>query len=67
MNLPQHLPAHHFEIMKTFSGMTFISLQISHALYDATAVSILLRDLRLAFNVATLASTAPYRGYFMNN
>ncbi|CRG90971.1 hypothetical protein PISL3812_08019 [Talaromyces islandicus] len=64
--LPPHLPAHHLTITRTFSGKTFISLQISHALYDATALSILLRDVRLAYEGATLASSAPYRVYFLN-
>jgi amino acid adenylation domain-containing protein len=66
MTLPQHLPAHHLTIIQTFSGKTFISLQISHALYDATALSILIRDLRLAYEGTTLASSTPYSGYFMN-
>jgi hypothetical protein len=64
--LPQHLPAHRLTITQTFSGKTFISLQISHALYDATALSILFRDVRLAYEGATLASSTPYSGYFMN-
>jgi amino acid adenylation domain-containing protein len=63
--LPQHLPAHQLTIMQTFSGEILISLQISHALYDATALSILFGDLRLAYEGVNLASSTPYSGYFM--
>lgn len=66
MALPRHLPAHHLTITQKSSGKTSISLQISHALYDATALSILLRDLRLAYEGATLANSTPYSGYLMN-
>jgi amino acid adenylation domain-containing protein len=66
ITLPQHLPPHHLTITQTFSNKTFISLQISHALYDATALSILLRDLRLAYEGVAPTSSTPYRDYFMN-
>lgn len=64
--MPKHLPAHQLTIVRTSSGETILSLQLSHALYDAMAISILLRDLRLAYDGAILASSPSYGAYITN-
>lgn len=64
-SLEPHLPAHRLIIIRTSTRKTFISLQISHALYDAVAISILLRDFRLAYEGVTLEASPPFSSYFL--
>ncbi|KAI1051402.1 hypothetical protein LB506_003776 [Fusarium annulatum] len=55
---------HHFHICKAKSGKVFCRLDISHVIMDGTSLSILFRDLALAYQGLLTAETGPlYRDY----
>ncbi|KAF4958673.1 hypothetical protein FGADI_2223 [Fusarium gaditjirri] len=55
---------HHFHVCKAKSGKVFCRLDISHVIMDGTSLSILFRDLALAYQGTLKAETGPmYRDY----
>ncbi|KAF5643094.1 non-ribosomal peptide synthetase [Fusarium sp. NRRL 52700] len=55
---------HHFHVCKAKSGKVFCRLDISHVIMDGTSLSILFRDLALAYQGILKAETGPlYRDY----
>ncbi|KPM37793.1 Nonribosomal peptide synthetase 1 [Neonectria ditissima] len=55
---------HHFEICKSKSGKVFCRLDISHVIMDGTSLSIVFRDLALAYEGSLGSGEAPlYRNY----
>ncbi|KAI7760061.1 hypothetical protein LZL87_012432 [Fusarium oxysporum] len=55
---------HHFHVCKAKSGKVFCRLDISHIIMDGTSLSILFRDLALAYQGILKAETGPpYREY----
>jgi amino acid adenylation domain-containing protein/non-ribosomal peptide synthase protein (TIGR01720 family) len=55
---------HHFQVCKAKSGRVFCRLDISHVIMDGTSLSILFRDLALAYQGSLKAETGPpYRDY----
>ncbi|KAF5719487.1 non-ribosomal peptide synthetase [Fusarium mundagurra] len=55
---------HHFHVCKAKSGKVFCRLDISHVIMDGTSLSILFRDLALAYQGLLKAETGPqYRDY----
>ncbi|KAI1016035.1 hypothetical protein LB504_009285 [Fusarium proliferatum] len=55
---------HHFHVCTSKSGKVFCRLDISHVIMDGTSLSILFRDLALAYQGLLTAETGPlYRDY----
>ncbi|EXK27244.1 hypothetical protein FOMG_16308 [Fusarium oxysporum f. sp. melonis 26406] len=55
---------HHFHVCTAKSGKVFCRLDISHVIMDGTSLSILFRDLALAYQGSLKAETGPpYRDY----
>ncbi|KAF5630703.1 hypothetical protein F25303_9855 [Fusarium sp. NRRL 25303] len=55
---------HHFHVCTAKSGKVFCRLDISHVIMDGTSLSILFRDLALAYQGLLTAETGPlYRDY----
>nr|RBQ92261.1 hypothetical protein FVER53263_11762 [Fusarium verticillioides] len=50
---------HHFHVCKAISGKVFCRLDISHVIMDGTSLSILFRDLALAYQGILKAETGP--------
>lgn len=55
---------HHFEVCKSKSGKVFCRLDISHVIMDGTSLSILFRDLAMAYEGTLESCEGPvYRNY----
>ncbi|RHZ60208.1 nonribosomal peptide synthase Pes1 [Aspergillus thermomutatus] len=50
VNYRDHRPAHRFSICETATGKLFCRLEISHAAMDGTSISLIIRDLQLAYS-----------------
>lgn len=50
VNYRDHRPAHRFTICETATGKIFCRLEISHAAMDGTSISLIIRDLQLAYS-----------------
>ncbi|RHZ65567.1 Nonribosomal peptide synthetase 1, partial [Aspergillus turcosus] len=50
VNYRDHCPAHRFSICETATGKIFCRLEISHAAMDGTSISLIIRDLQLAYS-----------------
>lgn len=61
----QHKPGHQFSICQTTSGGLFCRLELSHAAMDGASISILIRDLELAYCDALVATRRPLFKDFM--
>ncbi|XHF97288.1 hypothetical protein AWENTII_000881 [Aspergillus wentii] len=46
----QNCPSHRLTICQTAAGKLFVRLELSHAVMDGTSISIILRDLQLAYS-----------------
>ncbi|KAF7117580.1 hypothetical protein CNMCM5793_006632 [Aspergillus hiratsukae] len=50
VNYRDHRPAHRFSVCETATGKLFCRLEISHAAMDGTSISLIIRDLQLAYS-----------------
>ncbi|EAW07799.1 nonribosomal peptide synthase Pes1 [Aspergillus clavatus NRRL 1] len=50
MDYRQHCPAHRLTLCQTASGKLFCRLEISHAAMDGMSISLIVRDLQLAYS-----------------
>lgn len=59
-------PAHQFTICQTESGRVFCRLEISHTIMDGASISIILRDLELAYSGGLSQSGRPLFSNFIS-
>ncbi|KAL5357022.1 hypothetical protein BJX96DRAFT_135429 [Aspergillus floccosus] len=63
IDLNQYKPPHRFTICETASGKTFCRIELSHAVMDGSSISIILRDLQVAYDNYEETRTPTFKGF----